>query len=337
MTIRRPNNYQREGYVHDFIIPVEWWSGTDTMQTERLRAQRRAWVRDYAKNEWRTMKENGQAWKVERFIALIGVAYPSRSNIFPARAAETVKPIIDAGRDAKLWDDDDSQHRHSTVYIQLPEPAPPNHYRLTVIIIPIPDKLPKYQITSRLAANIEKHWRQQSELPDWHDGYSVSFTVPDKQWITSNFTDSDLMARQKGARKASTWGRGTNLGIRERVKKQLTELAVRSWSRQAFRPYSRFVVIAGIAYPYGVDTADPDNAAETANTILQAGVTVGAWPDITSRHCGGVAFVRLPNLMNGGHHLVRLFVFPMPDGFQIAQSIAESSVDAWSEHDRRLR
>lgn len=189
------------------------------MQTERLRAQRRAWVRDYAKNEWRTMKENGQAWKVERFIALIGVAYPSRSNIFPARAAETVKPIIDAGRDAKLWDDDDSQHRHSTVYIQLPEPAPPNHYRLTVIIIPVPDKLPKYQITSRLAANIEKHWRQQSELPDWHDGYSVSFTVPDKQWITSNFTDSDLMARQKGARKASTWGRGTNLGIRERVKK----------------------------------------------------------------------------------------------------------------------
>ena len=73
---------------------------------------------------------------MERFIALIGVACPSQKNIFPARAAETIKPIIDGGSDARLWDDDDSQHRHSTVYIQLPTPAPANHYRLSVLIIP---------------------------------------------------------------------------------------------------------------------------------------------------------------------------------------------------------
>ena len=76
----------------------------------------------------------------------------NQKNIFPARAAETIKPIIDGGSDARLWDDDDSQHRHSTVYIQLPTPAPANHYRLSVLIIPVPESMPKYQITSRLAS-----------------------------------------------------------------------------------------------------------------------------------------------------------------------------------------
>ena len=202
---RKPANYKRGGYAHEFTIPIEWWSTTDTIQTERMRARRRAWVRDYAKNEWRNLKKTGKAWKVERFIALIGVGCPSQKNIFPARAAETIKPIIDGGSDARLWDDDDSQHRHSTVYIQLPTPAPVNHYRLSVLIIPVPESMPKYQITSRLASNIDQHWRNNPNPPAWHDGYSVSFTIPDKQWITSNYTDSDLIARQNGERKSATW------------------------------------------------------------------------------------------------------------------------------------
>lgn len=255
---------------------------------------------------------------------------------FPARAAETIKPIIDGGSDARLWDDDDSQHRHSTVYIQLPTPAPVNHYRLSVLIIPVPESMPKYQITSRLASNIDQHWRNNPNPPAWHDGYSVSFTIPDKQWITSNYTDSDLIARQNGERKSATWGRGGSFGIRERVRAQLIELAFQQWKRQAYRPYERFAIIAGIAYPYGVKTADPDNAAETVNTILHSGTRIGAWPDVNSQHCRGVAFVRLPNLMTG-NHMVRLFVFPVPENFQMAQSIAESSIDAWGEHDRRMR
>jgi len=84
---RKPANYKRGGYAHEFTIPIEWWSTTDTIQTERMRARRRAWVRDYAKNEWRNLKKTGKAWKVERFIALIGVACPSQKNIFPAIAA----------------------------------------------------------------------------------------------------------------------------------------------------------------------------------------------------------------------------------------------------------
>ena len=164
----------------------------------------------------------------------------------------------------------------------------------------------------------------------------MSFTIPDKQWITSNYTDSDLIARQNGERKSATWGRGGSFGIRERVRAQLIELAFQQWERQAYRPYERFAIIAGIAYPYGVKTADPDNAAETVNTILHSGTRIGAWPDVNSQHCRGVAFVRLPNLMTG-NHMVRLFVFPVPENFQMAQSIAESSIDAWGEHDRRMR
>ena len=110
-------------------------------------------------------------------------------------------------------------------------------------------------------------------------------------------------------------GRGGSFGIRERVRAQLIELAFQQWKRQAYRPYERFAIIAGIAYPYGVKTADPDNAAETVNTILHSGTRIGAWPDVNSQHCRGVAFVRLPNLMTG-NHMVRLFVFPVPENFR---------------------
>ena len=84
--------------------------------------------------------------------------------------------------------------------------------------------------------------------------------------------------------------------------------------KTSYRPYERFAIIAGIAYPYGVKTADPDNAAETVNTILHSGTRIGAWPDVNSQHCRGVAFVRLPNLMTG-NHMVRLFVFPVAREF----------------------
>lgn len=108
-----------DGYTLTLHIPVEWFSGTDTLQSERLRARRRKWVRDDARAEWKRLKRNKVAYKVERFVALIGVAAPEETALaFPSRAAETVKPIIDAGTDAGLWPDDDSTHRCSTIYFR---------------------------------------------------------------------------------------------------------------------------------------------------------------------------------------------------------------------------
>lgn len=327
----------RGGYTLDLKIPVEWWSGTDTLQTERLRARRRAWVLAYAKNEWRNLKKQGKAWKVERFIALIAVAYPTRGHIFPARAAETVKPIIDGGSDARLWDDDDSSHRHSTVYIQLPGDPANGHYRITVLIIPVSDRNPKYQIAGGIGMETARQWASHDDKPAWADGYMVSFDIPDRQWITSNYTDSDLAARQKGAKKATHWGTGRTLGVRERVNGQLETAAVGQWRTQAYCGYERFIVLAGVAYPYGVGKADPDNSAETVNTLLEAGTQVGAWRDMTSKHCNGVAFFRLPNLKRGHMHTVRLFILPVPPEFQLAEAIADSAEQSWAEHDRRHR
>lgn len=327
----------RGGYTLELTIPVEWWSGTDTIQTERLRARKRAWVRAQAKQAWRTLKRQGRAWRVERFIALIAVTYPQPGCIFPARAAETVKPIIDGGSDARLWEDDDSSHRHSTVYIQLPGDPSTRHYRIIVLIIPVPDRNPTYQIAGEIGCETVLQWDGRDDKPTWPDGYMVTFDIPDRQWITSNYTDSDLAARQSGARSSNHWGDGAAWGVRRKVAAQLERLAMTQWKRQQYCGYDRFIILAGIAYPYGVDRADPDNSAETVNTLLESGTKVGAWHDMTARHCNGVAFFRLPNLRQGHMHKVHLFVLPVPPGFQLAGAIADSADHAWAEHDRRMR
>ena len=99
LPLRRPSEQDsRNGFPPvTFDIPAEWWSGTDTLQTERRRASRRAMVKEYARRIWGKAIKEGNAWHVKRYVAVIGVAYPRRKGVFPARAAETVKPIIDVG------------------------------------------------------------------------------------------------------------------------------------------------------------------------------------------------------------------------------------------------
>ena len=127
------------------------------------------------------------------------------------------------------------------------------------------------------------------------------------------------------------------MGVREKVGSQLIAYAEECWKRQPYCGYGKYIVIASIAYPYGVAQADPDNTAESVNAILKAGTNVGAWHGTTSNYCKGVAFVRSKNLNHGGRHLVRLLVFPVPDGFQMLEAIADSADASWEEHDRRLK
>lgn len=289
----------------------------------------------YARREWHALKKSGGAWKVGRFLAFITVSHPGQGYMFPARAAETVKPIIDAGSAEKLWEDDDSLHRHSTIYVQAPGTPPAGHYAISVYIVPVPDRLPAFQITGSLYLAASRQWDGMLDEPSWPDGYAVTFHVDDRRWITSNYTDSDLLARQRGARRSRTWGDGRGFGVRAKVTADLTAEALLQWRRQACCAYDRFIVLAGVAYPYGVDRADPDNSAETVNAILQAGITAGAWQDVTMRHCKGVAFFRLPNLKRRGVHEVRLMVLPVPEGFQLSGTIADMAEHAWAEHDRR--
>ena len=74
--VRQTVAVKRGGYRLTITIPVEWWSGTDTVQTEKTRALRRARIRRYAKDKWRNLKTMKQAWKVERFLAVVTVSAP---------------------------------------------------------------------------------------------------------------------------------------------------------------------------------------------------------------------------------------------------------------------
>ena len=78
--VRQTVAVKRGGYRLTITIPVEWWSGTDTVQTEKTRALRRARIRRYAKDKWRNLKTMKQAWKVERFLAVVTVSAPRRNR-----------------------------------------------------------------------------------------------------------------------------------------------------------------------------------------------------------------------------------------------------------------
>lgn len=336
----RKTSHAREGFFHEFSIPCEWWSGTDTLQTEVMRARRRHWVREYAKKEWRMLKKQGAAWHVDRYVAIVGVAYPRHTGFtVPSRAAETVKPIIDGGTDAKLWDDDDATHRCGTLYFQLPKSAPDTKYLLQITIFPVPSKMPSYQLTGGVGGQITRLWKEEAGRPDGWGGFRVRFTVPDRLWITSNLTDSDIMARQHGARKSTFWGNGRSIGIRKRISSELSKLMLSQWLDQsdAYWGVDRFIILAGVSYAHGVspDQADPDNATETINAILQAGVAAHAWHGVSARHCRAVGSYRSPSHALPGTHSIEILALPVPDSFHVMTAVGESSMMAWAEHDRR--
>ena len=76
-------------------------------------------IRRHARGAWRAAIEAG-AYGTERFVALAMVQWPGPS-IYPAMScAETLKPIIDAGTDERLWPDDDNSHCRATVFMEAP-------------------------------------------------------------------------------------------------------------------------------------------------------------------------------------------------------------------------
>lgn len=330
---RIPEHQWRGGYVARFVIPSADWSGTDTIQTEVSRSRRRHRTRAAARRTWSEMKRAGLAWKVDRFIAMIEVAYPRMENVVPARAAETVKPIIDAGTDAGLWEDDNSNYRCSTVFYQSPTQAPLDSYVLTVYIIPVPDRNPQYKVQGSLPPVIPGLWEDEPR-PEWDDGYSITFQVPHKLWITSNFTDSDVKARQTGAYKSDTWGDGGSFGVRQAIENKLEDWAYGVWRRKSYCGYERFIVMVGIGYGSGID-ADPDNAAETVNAILHAGIRAGAWRSLSHHYCRATVYFRSPMNAVPGKHDVVLYVIPVPSTFHIASALAKSVEVAWAVHDER--
>ena len=328
---------KRGGYQLDFTIPGVYWSGTDTIQTERSRSGKRHEIRMLARKTIREAKKQGRAWKVNRFMVLVGVAYPRMGDVTPSRAAETVKPIIDAGTDCRLWPDDDAWHRCATIYFQLSEPASRGNYHLRLFILPVPDSNPVFQPVGGLSQEIEKEWKPVASKPDGWGGYVIQFRIPNRLWISSNLTDSDLKARQQGAHKSTTWGRGGAFGQREKTTRDLMRLALSQWKRQTYWGCERYLILAGISYTdnVGYTEADPDNCAETVNAILQSGIDARAWHGTQYKYCRGVVFHRSAMASTGGYHYVTLRVIPVPETFQLALATALSVENGWVEYDRR--
>lgn len=305
-----------------FDIPAEWWSSTDTLQTERKRAERRAMVKEYARHVWGKAIREGKAWHVRRYVAVIGVAYPRRKGVFPARAAETVKPIIDVGTEYRLWDDDDANHRCATIYFQLPKPAPAGRYRLTVYIFPVPTG---WTAGRNLGGQIIQ---ASTGTPT---AFSLQLHIPYRLWVTSNITDSDLKARQHGAKRSSTWGGWDAFGVRQHVVDQLIDTAAAQWERTPETPlHGPFIVFAGVRYAIKGD-ADPDNAAETVNALMRAGVQAGRLPGVTSDQCKATVFFRLKGYAEPTMHDVKLYVLPLPEGRQWLDLLIDSCEAAWKE------
>jgi hypothetical protein len=324
-------------FMADFRIPQEYWQSTDTVETERKRATRRRWVREYSKKVWLERKKSGKAWKVDRFIVLIGVQYPKGSRLEPLQAAETVKPVIDAGTDRKLWVDDDAFHRHATIYYRYPQPEREGWVGLHLMVVPVPRD---YQNMSELAFWATDEWgRENKPRPVEADGFIADFYVPHKLWLTSNFTDTDLYARQHGLKKSSQhWGTGQYTGIRRMLADRLQKASMEQWSyvkrTQHMESIGKFIALVGVQYPSS-NVSDPDNASETIVNLLKAGQLSGALWEAGSSSCHAVSIYKLPGLARIPYnyepdtHYVQMLILPIPQHFQIIEAGVYTAQQAW--------
>ena len=61
--------------------------------------------------------------RFERANVYVAVAYPRNGRADPPNAWPAVKAILDGFTDARLWDDDDSEHVVKTSFTRHPEPT----------------------------------------------------------------------------------------------------------------------------------------------------------------------------------------------------------------------
>lgn len=82
------------------------------------------------------------------------------------------------------------------------------------------------------------------------------------------------------------------------------------WETQAYMPVSgMYEAVAAIAYPGKTGRADPDNAAQTVQALLDAGADIGALPS-SRRACHAVTFLRAPNVPHPYDHYAYLSIYP---------------------------
>lgn len=263
-------------YSVTFRISETLWLTTVGGEDTPTRARLRARLREQGRAVWRRARTSG-AYPVGRFILLILVGGRTES---PVLAAETCKPLIDAGTDEHMWTDDDPTHRIMTVYARDPRPMAGRGALIHMVVFPAP---------THWDGGRARRWIMSTAGDDVH-GVLPILPVPDEAWLTSNMR---LPATERRARQS-------------RVMRMTAPL----WERGG-RPGAHVGVVAAIGYPDPRYWGDPDNTAETLTAMYGAGVALGRVPPVPDLF----AFILDPDRCEPRHHLVRLCAYALPDGY----------------------
>lgn len=256
-------------YTVRFTVSASLWMTTigDEDKTERKR--RRGRLRAYGRQVWRETKTAG-APRVNRYMMLVTVGGRRES---PVLAAETLKPLIDAGTDEGLWPDDDPYHRVMTCYLRDPRPLPGGRAELFIWVIPLgPDTDPLSRLLARMPGS-------KATL--------AHATFGEDSWLTSNM----------------------RLTVRER--KTMQTRAMRA-CRNVWKasPGMDCGVVCQVRYPDSRPRykGDPDNTAETATAMWGVGVLAGLLPASPSIFC----FMLADGESEPKHHDLDMLAFTTP-------------------------
>ena len=290
-----------DGWTLEFSIDRIDWMRLGATESEEPRARKRARLRRHiGRKAFMEARKEKTIWRVGRFVLLVGVYDPvEQDRTIPDYACETVKPLVDAGTDAKLWADDDADHRVNTTYFAMRDRWGDGRYHLTFIVLPVSGD-----------HDINRQTMNQYRALG-APGFSLKFNIRHNMWLTSNFNDSDLLARQSGNHVYGSKQRfmgGVSPVNRKAARGNLIVTATQRWKDyRNVHMDGDYVTFAGIAYPSD-NASDPDNATETISCILGAGLYTGQLPSIMGR-CGDVAVYKLAERSAPSYHTVRLDLF----------------------------
>ncbi|KAA8825365.1 hypothetical protein [Bifidobacterium myosotis] len=251
------------------VSPTLWMTTTgdeDPVSRKRRRGRLRAWARGV----WREARAAGAPF-CDRFMMLVTVGGRRES---PVLAAETLKPLIDAGTDEGLWPDDDPYHRAMTCYLRDPRPMAGGRARLNIWVIPLGAADP----VARLLA-----------CCPGAPAALARATFPENAWLTSNMRPS----------------------VRERkaIQGRAVEIGRAAWRASPGAPCA---VVTQVRYPDSRPRykGDPDNTAETATAMWGAGVMAGLLPASPTAFC----FTLAPGESAPGTHDLDMLAFATPEG-----------------------
>lgn len=256
-------------YAVRFTVSASLWMTTtgDEDMTERKR--RRGRLRAYGRQVWRETKTAG-APRVNRYMMLVTVGGRRES---PVLAAETLKPLIDAGTDEGLWPDDDPYHRVMTCYLRDPRPLPGGRAELFIWVIPLgPDTAPFARLLARVPGS-------KATL--------AHATFGEDSWLTSNMR---LTARERKTMQTRAMRACRNV-----------------WKAS---PGADCGVVCQVRYPDSRPRykGDPDNTAETATAMWGVGVLAGLLPASPSIFC----FMLANGESEPKHHDLDMLAFTTP-------------------------